>query len=553
MKYLNRSLLRMGLLSVVLSNLIAGASAETTIHLTKPNSAWPTKRWQSPTGSPTADTAIVKKDTVAVVQTVPDSLLRDRLTKLQKDIPLTYHKAVQAYVDYFTFRKASATKLMLERMPLFFPLYERLLADYGLPDELKYLSIVESALNPRAISHAGAGGLWQIMPGTSRDLKLYQDDYVDERMDPVKATEAACKYLRDLYNIFGDWELAMAGYNCGPGAVKRAMRRSGGDSFYTIYDALPKETRGYVPQFVAFTYLMNYANDHGIIGEKFEAPIPNDTIQITGYFNLETFAKHSTIPLADLQKMNPAITTTILPEYTNRYPLRVPREQLAYFKGRRRAIMDSSSRLPVAVPHVLLASAETVRYGLDSMGTWSTLGGNPLARMSLETTPDEEAVASEKSPAKLAAQLVVAESADEPEDDIEAVVSRKPKKQTYVVKRGDNLGDIADRHGVELYDLKRWNHLRSNTIQRGQRLVILKEMAETRAERLAEQGTTKARKKAEQVARTKRYKPRYHRVQDGDTLWNIAQRYDGLTIDRLKKMNHIRSNALRPGQKLIVG
>ncbi|WP_332368672.1 lytic transglycosylase domain-containing protein [Spirosoma telluris] len=378
------------------------------------------------------------------------------------------------------------------------------------------------------------------MPGTGRDLRLSQDEYVDERMDPVKATEAACKYLRDLYNIFGDWEMAMAAYNCGPGAVKRAMRRSGGDSFYTIYDALPKETRGYVPQFVAFTYLMNHAGDHGIIAENFEYPIPHDTIQVSGYFNLETFAKHSTMALADLQKMNPAITTTILPERTNRYPLRIPQEQYAYFASRRQAILDSARRIPGRMEHILLASAEDVRYGTDSMGAWTALNRNPLANISLEEAPGS------------VAQLAVAESADEPEDDIETVVMRKPRKQTYVVKKGDNLTEIADRYNVELYDLKRWNHLRSTKIQKGQKLTILKEVAETRAERLADQGTAKGRKKAEVLAKTNRYKPRYHRVQSGDTLWNIVQRYD-LTIDQLKKMNHIKSNALRPGQKLIVG
>ncbi|AQG82204.1 lytic transglycosylase [Spirosoma montaniterrae] len=525
---MNRSLLRLGLMSVVLSLLLTTGRAKTTIQ----------------DKVVAADSSIVRKDTVAAVPTVPDSLLRERLAKLQKTIPLNYHKAVQAYVDYFTFRKASSTKLMLERMPLFFPLYEKMLAQHGMPDELKFLSIVESALNPRAISRAGAGGLWQFMPGTGRDFRLYQDDYIDERMDPVKATDAACRYLRDLYTIFGDWELAMAAYNCGPGAVKRAMRRSGGDTFYTIYDALPKETRGYVPQFVAFTYLMHYANDHGIFGENFDAPIPHDTIQITGYFNLESFAKHSTMPLAHLQKMNPAITTTILPEYTNRYPLRVPREQYAYFASRRRAIMDSASRIPVAMAHMLMAHAEPVNGAPDSAGGWSVMNENPLAKASAD-----ELV----SPALLREQLAQAEPADTPEDDLETVVVRKPRKQTYVVRRGDNLGDIADRFNVELYDLKRWNHLRSSKLMRGQKLVILKEVAETRTEQLAEQGTPKARKKAESTAKTKRYKPRYHRVQQGDTLWNIAQRYDGLTIDRLKRMNNIRGNSLRPGQKLIVG
>ena len=515
--------------------------------------------------SQSADSTLVKKDTVVAVLTVPDSLLRQRLAKLQNEIPLNYHKAVQGYIDLFTFRRPARTKLAMERMPLFFPLYERMLAQYGLPDELKFLSIVESDLTPRAISHAGAGGLWQIMPGTGRDLQLYQDDYIDERMDPVKATEAACKYLRDLYAIFGDWELALAGYNCGPGAVKRAMRRSGGNTFYTIYDALPKETRGYVPQFVAFTYLMHHGNDHGIFAEKYEYPIPHDTIQVTGYFNLETFAKHSTMPLADLQKMNPAIKTGILPEYTRRYPLRVPRRQYAYFASRRRAVMDSASQLPVTMAHTLLAQAEDIRYGDDSMRYWEALGSNPLAGITLEETPagdnsaGEPMVASGKKTdksARSATQLALAESAGESDDETETVVARNggpSRNQTYVVKKGDNLGDIADRYGVELDDLKKWNQLRSPTIQPGDKLVFFKEIAENRTEQLAEQESEKVRKKAGVIAQTKRFKSRYHHVQDGDTLWNIARRYDGLTIDRLKKMNNIRGNALKAGQKLIVG
>ena len=540
MKYLNRCLFRVGLLSAAMGLTIM-ARAE-ILPQSEP------QQIENPSA---------KKDTIAVINTVPDTLLRARLAKLQKDVPLTYHKAVQSYVDYFTFRKPSITKLMLERQPLFFPLYERMLAEYELPDELKYLSIVESSLTPRAVSHSGAGGLWQIMPGTGRDLKLYQDNYVDERMDPVKATEAACKYLRDLYAIFGDWELSLAAYNCGPGAVKRAMRRSGGGSYYTIYDVLPKETRGYVPQFVAFTYLMNHANDHGIFAEKYEYPIPMDTIQVTGYFNLESFAKHSTMSLTDLQKMNPAITTTILPNYINRYPLRIPRQQYAYFARNRRAILDSATRLPSVMEHTLLAHTEDVQYGNDATKDWAALGRNPLANAKMdETSAEETVVMADKTsgkPLKLSSQTVEAEATDDPEEDLEVVVKRRPRKQVYVVRKKDNLADIADRYSIEVYDLKRWNHLRTTTLHQGQQLVILKEVAETHNEQLADQGTAKARKKAEVIAKTRQYKPRYHRVQDGDTLWNIAQRYGGLTIDQLKKMNRIRNNSLRLGQKLIIG
>ncbi|RIV22629.1 LysM peptidoglycan-binding domain-containing protein [Fibrisoma montanum] len=535
MQHMNRSLLIGGLLSVALG-LVSVAHAQTTILTGTP-------------GQKADSASVIKADTVAYVPTVPDSLIMERLARLQKTIPLPYHQTVHAYVDYFTFRKPSFTRTMLERMPMFFPLYERLLAQYGLPDELKYLSIVESALNPRAISHAGAGGLWQIMPGTGRDLRLYQDDYVDERMDPVKATEAACKYLRDLYNIFGDWHLALAAYNSGPGKVKRAMRRSGGDSFWTVFDQLPKETRAYVPQFIAQIYMMNHANEHGIIAENYERPIPHDTIQIHGYFNLETFAKHSQIALEDLKKMNPAVTTTILPEYTRGYPLRIPRANYGYFTSRRRAIMDSASRIPVAMAHVLLASAEDIQYN-DSLGKlYAQRDVSPLANLMLEELAEET-----ESVNKAAGKASALAANEEPEaDDIETVVLKKPRKQTHTVKRGESLFRLADRYNVEVYDLKQWNHLRSNAIKPGQKLIVLKEAAETRSEQLAEQGTPKGQKKAAVAASAKRYKPRYHRVQAGDTLWNISQRYGGISIDKLKKLNHIRGNSLRPGQKLIVG
>lgn len=480
------------------------------------------------------------------VLTVPEAILQERLPKLQKTIPLPYHKTVHGFVDHFLFRKPSYTRTMLERMTLFFPLYERMLAKYNLPDELKYLSIVESGLNPRAVSHAGAGGLWQFMPGTGRDMRLYQDDYVDERMEPVKATEAACKYLRDLYNIFGDWPLALAAYNSGPGTVKRAMRRSGGDSFWTIYDYLPKETRAYVPQFIAFTYVINYASDHGIHPESPEYPIPFDTIHVNSYFNVLTFAKLAGVPTGEMYKLNPHVTTGILPAHTRDFMLRVPSDQFDYFARHRRAIIDSASKMPLLMDHVLLADAEGVSY--DSMSPLADPDRYSLARMSA-LSPVHEPVS-----VAVAASVATAPALNEvAEDDVAEVVQQKPKKISYVVKKGEGLYRIAERFGVELYDLKKWNKLSSNTVSVGQKLVILSDVGETHAEELADQGTPKAEKKAKAVTARRPVRNRYHRVQPGDTLWNIAQRYDNLTIEQLKKVNKIRGNNLKPGQKLIVG
>lgn len=477
------------------------------------------------------------------VPSVPEGLLLERLPKLEKTIPLPYHKTVHGFINHFLFTKPSYTRTMLERMSLFFPLYERMLAKYNLPDELKYLSIVESGLNPRAVSHAGAGGLWQFMPGTGRDMRLYQDDYIDERMEPVKATEAACRYLRDLYNIFHDWPLALAAYNSGPGTVKRAMRRSGGNSFWTIYEFLPKETRAYVPQFVAFNYVINYANDHGIYSETPEYPIPFDTIHVNSYFNVMTFAKQTGVPIGEMHKLNPHVTTGILPAHTRDFMLRVPSDQFTYFEKHRRAIIDSASQMPVIMDHILLADAEGV--DTDGLGQAPDNERFSLARLSAEqpATPAEGTLLASNAPLP----------AEQPEaDDVAEVVQKKPKKISYIVKKGEGLFRVAERFNVEVYDLKKWNRLSSNTVSAGQKLVILNDIGETQAEELAEQKTPKAEKRAKAIAH-KPARNRYHRVQPGDTLWNIAQRYDGLSIEQLKKVNRIRGNALKPGQKLIVG
>ncbi|MFD1140622.1 transglycosylase SLT domain-containing protein [Larkinella insperata] len=493
--------------------------------------------FQADTNGVSADTlqeAIEVLD-VPEVLSVPETVLRARLAKLEQTIPLNYNKTVHGFIDYFTFRKPSYTKKVMERIPMFFPLYERVLAQHEIPEELKYLSIVESSLDPKAVSRVGAGGLWQFMPYTGEEYHLYQDEYVDERMDPVKSTDAACRYLKRLYNVFGDWHLALAAYNSGPGTVKRAMRRSGGDSFWTIYDYLPKETRAYVPQFIALTYMMNFANDHGIYAEQPEYPIPCDTIHVNGYLSIERFCQYSGVPLNEIQKMNPSIMTGVLSDQTRNFVLRVPRAHFDHFAANRRSILDSAGRLPSVATNMLLASTESINYGSES--------GKKRDYFPFTDANEEQARESEP---------VVAANAIAPQQDVEEVVRRRPKKSVHVVKRGDGLISIADKYGVEVYDLKKWNRLRSNTIQRGQKLVILREPAipET-STRMASSG--KSRSKAESAKSSKAYKPKYHRVQEGDTLWNISQRYSDLTVEELKKINKIKGNSLKLGQRLIVG
>ena len=453
---------------------------------------------------------------------VPGDLLKERFAKLEKSIPLRYHKSSHEFVEYFIYRKAEFTKTMMERMPLYFPMFEKALQKHGLPTELKYLSMIESGLNPTVISHARAGGLWQFMPATGREFGLYQDKYIDERFEPVKATEAACLYLKQLYKIFGDWELALASYNTGPGNVKRAMRRSRGTTFWTIYNVLPRETRSYVPQYVAMNYMMNYGNDHGIYPENTEFQIPNDTVHVNGYIDLTAFCQQSNINFEVLKKLNPQITKTSLPEQTRDFVLKVPIVQYTYFLANRNIIMDSCTRK--------FLSTGTMVAKLDSTAT-DSLGKNlsfPYAAVSQVASTDEE------------------------EEDTEVAVHRattKTRKTTHTVRRGENLGMIARRYHVTVTDLKKWNRIRRTNIDRGQRLVIYKTVKETTP--VVKVAVASYRADAPVPDKDRHIKKRYHTVQKGDTLWIISQRY-GLEIGQLKKRNNIRGNSIKPGQKLII-
>lgn len=456
---------------------------------------------------------------IGATPAIPEQLLRERFARLEKSIPLTYHKSSHEFVEYFIYKKTDFTQTMMEKMPVFFPLFEKTLQKYGLPTELKYLSMIESGLNPKVISRAKAGGLWQFMPATGREFGLYQDGYIDERFEPVKATDAACRYLKQLYNIFGDWELTLASYNTGPGNIKRAMRRSHGTTFWTIYNALPKETRSYVPQYVAMNYMMNYGNDHGIYAKNPEYQIPNDTIHINGYIDLAAFCQNSGIDMQDLGKLNPSITKTLLPDQTRDFVLRVPSIQYTYLVSNRLAIMDSCTRkfIPAGM---MIAAADSCRT--DSLGN-----GTPFPYAYVSNDENDEDYNENQS----------------------SLTVNKTKKASHIVKRGETLQSISRKYKIQLTDLKRWNHLRKSTIKRGQKLVILKEVKEVvhpKKERIAslEQPERKVKKE-------RGLKMRYHTVQHGDTLWTISQRY-GLQLDHLKKANKIRGNEIKPGQKLII-
>lgn len=555
-----------------------------------------------------SDSTILKPNE-EVMPSVNGDSIKIRLERLQNEVPLKYNEYVHSFVDFFTYRKPSFTKTMLERRNYFFPIFEENLKKYNIPDEIKYLSLIESGLNPKAISHAGAAGLWQFMPKTGRiDFGLRIDKFVDERLHVQKSTEAACKYMRQLYRIFDDWELVLAAYNTGPGNVRRAIRKAGGGGFWNIYPFLPKETRSYVPQYVAMIYMINHASDYNILPDYNEFIPESSPIMVSNYLNLSTLATLSHIPFEELQLVNPHILTNELPDYTKDFILQIPTNCYSFFDENRLAILDSASKRVLAKGKGVIAN--------PALSDTNLLIAETKKMPKKSVNPDDE----ENSESKGLAENDV--------DDFEAVAKRKPTIKYHVIKRGENLNQIAIKYGVDVYDIKSWNNIKkANNIKYGQKIKLYLENAPIKAEYFAKNAKNfdlkKSESKAKLVAESKKIgkskthtikkgenliqiaaqydvdvedikewnnikkenniqvgqklklyggsqkkqlalnndeeesdskiiKPKFHIVNKGDTIWSIAQRYEGSSVDKIRKLNDITSNNLKPGQKLRV-
>ncbi len=419
----------------------------------------------------------------------------DRLTCIESDVPLNYNERVKAFVDYFTIRDRTYTRSVMKRVEFYFPIFEQYLAKYDMPEDLKYLSIIESGLIPTAVSPANAVGLWQFVSYTGKMYGLSNDWYLDERMDPYEATDAACRHLRDLYRMFGDWELALAAYNCGPGNVRKAIRRSGyKKTFWEIYRYLPRETRSYVPQFVAMIYTLKFAEEHNLFIEPTQQEYhPKvDTILISQYFHLETFSNQLDVCLDDLLNMNPQIKRGALPDGTKNFALRIPYELKEEVVANRAFLLDTASKV---------GKKELIYLSRNMPG--STYGR---------------------------------------------------EKVVYRVRSGDVLGTIAQRHHVRISDLKEWNNLNSNLIRVGQRLsvwVLPTYNSSTKDLYLSSANTSKKiASTAPKVALPPGQK--FYMVQYGDTLWDIANIYANLSIEKIKQLNNLTSNVIKPGMKLVI-
>ena len=407
-------------------------------------------------------------------------VLRERLALLDQKTPfnISYNPSLEQVIRHFLTHKRELMQRMLAASEYYFPLFEQSLDKHGLPLEIKYLSIVESALNPRAKSRVGATGLWQFMYGTGRMYNLEVSSYVDERSDPVMSTEAASRYLAKLYEIFGDWDLALAAYNSGPGNVNKAIRRSGGhENYWSIRPYLPRETAGYVPAFQATMYIFEYAEEHGLIPEAAHRPyFETDTILVKSTITFDQVAMLTGLPAEEIRALNPSYKLDIIPKVAGKeYVLRLPREIVGPFVSNE-----------------------------DSIYSWVA---RDLARR-------------EKA-------LPNYVEADE--------------RIRYRVRSGDYLGKIAERYGVSVGQIKRWNGLRSNMLRVGQRLTIYPRKPVTEAP---------ATSNNQAVANASGDSPRVHVVEAGDSLWTISRKYQGISIENLREWNGISGSNLKPGTKL---
>ena len=362
----------------------------------------------------------------------------DRMSCLETDAPHQFNNAVMAYITLFTVRKRDYTQRVLERENLYFPLFEKYLAQYHLPTDLKYLAVVESSLIPTARSPVGATGLWQFMGPTAGDLRLRRDEWVDERMAPEKATEAACKHLRYLYGEFHDWELVLAAYNWGAGNVQRVIRRTGKKNFWDLYPYLPAETRNYVPTFTALMYTMKYAQQHGLHSDKlaYQCDEPLDTLGLRGQaFDLHRLSR--ACGYADstyLARFNPELFRAGLPAGYRPYVVRYPAGARAALGGADRATLLAFCQPLAALPQPLPALPPR----LDGVALWATAA--PLAA--------------------------------EPETD--AAPTPRVRRLRHKVRRGETVAGLAERFDVSPAQLRRWNDLaKRQALKPGRTLVVL--------------------------------------------------------------------------------
>ncbi|MCM1501151.1 MAG: transglycosylase SLT domain-containing protein [Bacteroidales bacterium] len=426
-------------------------------------------------------------DSVKFMSNVPDSVYIRRIKNMNPFIQLPYNEIVRNYIILYSEKMPNKIGTIMGLCRFYMPIFDEIFNGYNLPEELKAMAVIESALNPTAVSRAGAKGMWQFMYSTAKQYGLTINSFVDERMDPVASAKAAAQYLKDSYEIFGDWNLAIASYNCGAGNVNRAIRRSGGKrAFWDIYPYLPRETRGYVPAFVGALYTMNYYKEHGIVPEAIALPPAVDTFKVNKMLHFKQVEALTGLPVQELRNLNPQYRHDIVPGNEKEYILTVPYNYI-------NAFIDAEDSLYTykAEEYFSPVNIKKIKEGGDG-------------------------------------QRIV-----------------------YKVKSGDVLGKIATRHRVTVSQIKKWNNLKSNTIRVGQRLVIYtgnSAPASSSSTKPASSGSKETQKPAQKTVSSVDPNLPYttYVVKEGDSLYEIAKKYPGVSAQNIMDFNKIGSS-IRPG------
>jgi len=405
---------------------------------------------------------VVMVDVLENTETKPLNIFDQRLRVLDKNSPmdLAYNDKVQSFIDSYIGRN----KVLISRMQgvkeLYFPMFEQQLDKHNLPLEFKYLAIVESALNPKAKSNSGATGLWQFMYLTGKQYGLNVTSYVDERQDPLKATVAACVYFEKLYDTFGDWNLVLAAYNGGPGYLQRKINSVGSNNFWDLYPHLRRETRNYVPTFIAMNYAMNYAGEHGIVTVPSKITLTDtDTLVLKHQVETQVLAEMLCLDDEIIQFLNPAYKKNLFPKSA---VLVLPEFAITDFKN-------------------------------NEMSNYNFID----AVENKEILIDEERI-------------------------------------VYRVHKGDYLGRIAESYGVHVFEIKEWNNLKSANLDIGDKLVIYVKKNQKNSEN------------EQKLAKNE------YIVQKGDTLWGIAKKHNGLSVWKIKSLNNLETDNLKPGTKILL-
>ena len=446
-----------------------------------------------------------------------DSIYSQRIDRLasQTTLPLVYNAQVRHFIDLYAVQRRSLTSRMLGLSHVYFPLFEETLDRYNMPLELKYLAMIESALNPTAGSHMGAKGLWQFMYQTGKQYGLKSNTMIEERYDPVKATDAACRCLLDLYARYNDWFLALAAYNAGPGTINKAIVRAGGaTNYWAVWPYLPRETQSYVPCFIAVYYVVSYAPEHNLYPlDPGLLMSGTDTVEVCDVLSFRKLNETIGVPMEDLRTFNPQYIKEIIPATdSTRYVLRMPTQYILHF-----------------------VEKESEIYAYKT-----------------QEDLDKENVIKE--------------------------VSKENDRIVHTVKKGETLASIAKKYHVSVANLKKWNNLKQDTLKVGQKLTVYtaggpatkssnnskstnskstnSKSTNTKSTNSKSTNTKSSNSKSNNSKSTNTKKnnsssPKYHEVKAGDTLESIARKYN-TTVANLKKLNNLKSDTIKVKQKIRV-